>query len=224
MSYRFMLNLRTGYGLQANVKQVYKPITDAMLNMKLPTATSTLTIFDPFNYNSSSESVGTENSRSDFDLNHDIRNQVEAMIIAAHNESVGSSYQTEAQGNELYISSQSIDYLRNGQEFSTQKWKSDHDINTAATTYIQALTTHVSEPYLIHKKDKPENSKSQDYVTALRYTSNEALSENDCSLLEDYPFNNGHQLSSHSFSNGITRSVSSQNMSNLSNGHGYVYV
>ena len=140
--------------------------------------------------------------------------------------SVGSSNQT---GNELYISSpnhqskgssHSIDYLR---EFSTQKWKSDHDINTTAT-YIQALTTQVSEPYLMHKKYMPGNSKSQDYVTALRYTSDEAFSENDCSLLEDYrhPLT---QLYSHSFRNGITKSVSSQDMSNLSNysnGQGYV--
>ncbi len=214
-----MLNLRTGYGLQANVKQVYKPITDAMLDMRLPSATSILTIFDPFSYSSSSlESASID----DFDLNHDIRNQVEVMIIR----SVGSSNQT---GNELYISSpnhqskgssHSIDYLREGQEFSTQKWKSDHDINTTAT-YIQALTTQVSEPYLIHKKYMPGNSKSEDYVTALRYTSNEAFSENDCSLLEEYrhPMT---QLSSHSFRNGITKSVSSQDMSNLSNGQGYV--
>ncbi len=170
--------------------------------MKLPAATSKLTIFDPFNYNSS-ESDQTESCRGDSELDcDDTYSELETVITAAlvENQKRGFFEEESLRDEELYIpahtnylsarDSYSLSYIRIGEGGSTRKNKS---------SYIQPLAAYFSEPYLRAKY-------TQDYVTALSYTSREAITENNSLLgASEDPLNDTPQTAQ-LFSN--TRSVS----------------
>lgn len=236
-SVRFVLNLRTGYGLQTQDEKLYEYISDTLLDTKLPVATSTVTIFDPFNYNSL-ESDQTDGLKEKFDLDHtDLNSELETVISTALVQSQNDSFSDQADDFEDdedfyipacgYIStehSESPGYVTIGQDSpSTVQNISSVDYIFNPPQYIRPLPAHFSEPSLFPKQNR-------DYVTALTYSSREVINSESSNslLLDDAPSeHSSHTARQLSASTGLTRSASIPDVVSVltfKNRQDYVYV